>query len=88
MTLSQHSAWPHSGLAGWDARREEQIVVIPPERRTTQQTARKATAHTGFALEARLTSLLALPMVTDIRRGSRLADGPQGAKCDSRGMLR
>jgi hypothetical protein len=63
-------------------------VVIPPERRTTQQTARKAAAHTGFALEARLTSLLTLRMITDIRRGSRLAVGPQDAKRGSRGILR
>ncbi len=63
-------------------------MVIPPERRTTQQTARKATAHSGFALEARLTLLLTLRMITDIRRGSRLADGPQDAKCGSWGILR
>ncbi len=63
-------------------------MVISPERRTTQQTARKATAHAGFALEARLTLLLTLQMITDIRRGSRLADGPQDAKCGSREILR
>ncbi len=63
-------------------------MVISLEGRATQQTARKATAHAGFALEARLTLLLALRMIADIRRGSRLADGPQDAKCGSRGTMR
>ena len=63
-------------------------MVIPLERRATQQTARKATARTGFAPQARLTSLLTLRMITDIRRGSRLADKPVDAKCGSRGMVR
>ena len=78
-------------------------MVIPRERRTTQQTARKATARLakhgkpelaqwpisdGFALEARLTSLLTLRMINDIRRASRLADRPQDVQCGSRGTMR
>jgi len=41
-------------------------VVVPLQRRETQQTARKATAAAGFAPQARLASLLALQMITDI----------------------
>jgi len=57
MNLSQYPTWPHGGFAGWHARREERTVVIPPERRPTQQTARKATAHTGLKGEMRLTGV-------------------------------
>jgi len=63
-------------------------VVVPPERRVTQQTAGNGAADNGFAPRDRRTSLLALRMISDIRRGSRLADGPVDAKCGLRGTLR
>lgn len=45
-----------------------------PDRRVTSLGAGNASARTGFASQARLTSLLALRMITDMRRGSRLAE--------------
>ena len=88
MNLSHDTVRPHSGLAGRDARHEKRTVVNPPERRETRQTTRKAAAHSGFAPQARLTSLLASQMINDIRRGSRLANEPVDAKCGSRGITR
>jgi len=70
MNLSHDTARPHSGLAGRDARHEKRTVVNPPERRETRQTTRKAAADSGFAPQARLTSLLGSQMINDIRRGS------------------
>ena len=45
-------------------------MVVPPERRATKQIARKTAASRGFAPVARLASLLALRMITEIRHGS------------------
>ncbi len=72
-----HLDIPHgreADSAGWAARHEERGVVIPPERRVTRQHGRRVASRTGFG--ARNTSLRALPMTTDIGRGSRLVSEP------------
>ncbi len=74
-----HLINPHgreADSAGWAARREERGVVIPHERRVTQQHGRRVASRMGFSVQARNTSLRALPMTTGIRRGSRLVSGP------------
>jgi len=64
---TQQAAWPHRSRPSMAY---AAFGLLP-----------SAAARLGFALEARLSSLRSLQMITDIRRVACLADGPQDAKC-------
>ncbi len=50
--------------------------MIPHKLRVTQQRARRVASRTGFGIQARNTSLRALPMTIGIGRSSPLVSEP------------